>query len=341
MVEAICPRAGLLRLVAVVVTHDRRAQLQATLARLLANPATVLAAVVVVDNASADGTAEFLAAIRDSRLDVLRLPANTGGAGGFAAGMRRACEAHAPDWVVVMDDDARPVPGALAAFHAASKPEAGLAAAVRFPGGAICEMNRPSLNPFWHWRVFLRTALGGGRDGYHIPPGAYEASERVPVDLTSFVGLFLPVSVVREVGYPDASLFLYGDDVIYALRLRRAGVPILFDPAIRFEHDCGTYADDRTRVLTALWKVYYIYRNVLIMYREAAGPLFWPLLLILFPKWVWKARAYGAGRHIFLRLMMRGVGDALWRRQGLPHGAVLALAAARAQATPARAVGAP
>ncbi|WP_260008656.1 hypothetical protein [Leisingera sp. M527] len=47
--------------------------------------------------------------------------------------------------------------------------------------------------------------------------------------------------MVEAAGYPDPGLFLYGDDVIYTLGLRRRGETILFDPELRFEHDCSTF----------------------------------------------------------------------------------------------------
>ena len=159
-----------LRLVAVVVTYNRLDKLKATVARLLESPAHELAALVVVDNASSDGTGAWLAGLQEPRLDVLRSAQNLGGAGGFESGMRRAMEAHAPDWLVVMDDDGRPESGGLAAFHALPTHRApaqawdGVAAAVYFPQGGICEMNRPSRNPFWHRREFLRTLFGGAAE---------------------------------------------------------------------------------------------------------------------------------------------------------------------------------
>jgi len=315
------------RLVAVVVTHNRLDKLKATLARLLESPEAELAAVVVADNASSDGTGDWLAAQKDPRLDVCTSAENRGGAGGFEMGMRRAVEAHDPDWLVVMDDDARPAPGALAAFHARPRPrDTALAAAVYFPDGRICEMNRPSVNPFWSPTVFRRTLLKA-RNGYHIPYSDYEAAAPRPIDLTSFVGLFLPQRMVAAAGYPDPGLFLYGDDVIYTLGLRRRGETILFDPALRFEHDCSTFQNDQQRVFSPLWKVYYAYRNGLMMYRAAAGGLlFWPLLLLVAVKWRLTARRYGAQQAAYLRLWRHALRDGVRRDTNRSHAGVMALA---------------
>lgn len=315
-------------LVAVVVTYNRLDKLKAVIGRLLDSTGEELQAAVVIDNASTDGTGAWLAAQDDPRLLVVSSAENMGGAGGFEAGMRLAVERFDPDWMVVMDDDARPAPGALAAFHAHPRPDdTAFAAAVYFPDGRICEMNRPSENPFWHPRIFLRT-LRRGRDGYHIPYSDYDAPGPRPIDLTSFVGLFLSRRIVRETGFPEGRLFLYGDDVIYTLRLRRKGLKIQFDPRLRFEHDCSTFADDRRRVFRPLWKVYYTYRNGLIMYRTAAGLLFWPLLLLLAVKWRLAAGRYGADRATYLRLTRRAVADAVLGRVRPSHAEVLALAGA-------------
>ncbi|WP_392341740.1 glycosyltransferase [Phaeobacter sp. BS52] len=59
--QANMQQAGAGRLVAVVVTYNRLAKLKVTLARLLDSPAQELASLVVVDNASNDGTGDWLA----------------------------------------------------------------------------------------------------------------------------------------------------------------------------------------------------------------------------------------------------------------------------------------
>lgn len=312
------------RLVAVVVTYNRLHQLRTTVARLLEAAPEHLAAVVVVDNASTDGTQAWLATQTDARLDVQRLDHNGGGAGGFAAGMARAMDAHAPDWLVLMDDDGRPAPGALAAFHATDTGDNdGLAAAVYFPDGRICEMNRPSRNPFWDLAAFVKTSARG-RDGFHIPPSVYDGTAAIPIDVTSFVGFFISARGVARAGLPDPGLFLYGDDGLYTLGLRRAGGQMAFLPGVRFDHDCQTFGAAQRGRFVPLWKVYYYHRNLLMLYRMAAGWLFWPALLIVLPKWLLKARVHPQDeRRSFRRLMGRAIADGLLRRTGVAHATVL------------------
>ena len=303
-----------MRLAALVVSYNRAAQLAATLARLLAAPPAHLARLMVVDNASTDGTAALLAAETDPRLRVLRLGANRGGAGGFEAGMRALAEESQAggdfDWLVLMDDDARPSPGALAAFAGAERggAEAWLAAAYH-PDGRICEMNRPWTNPFWHPKTLVQTLISG-RDGFHLPDAAYAAPTPLSVDGGAFVGLFLSARALDLAGLPDGRLFLYGEDVLYTLALSAAGGRIRFDPGLVWEHDCASRTAEGA--IHPLWRTYYFHRNQVLVYRRAAGPvLFWPVLALKYLAWRRGARHYGAERAAFLALLRQAVADAL------------------------------
>ena len=91
------------RIVAVVVTYNRLALLTGLIERLRQVPECD--EILVVDNASTDGTGEWLAA----QSDVVghTLPTNTGGAGGFHEGLRLAMERGA-DLAWLMDDDGKP-----------------------------------------------------------------------------------------------------------------------------------------------------------------------------------------------------------------------------------------
>lgn len=321
------PARPALSLAALVVTHDRLDQLRLTLARLLAEP---LDHVVVVDNASSDGTVNYLASLSDPRLRVIHAPGNLGGAGGFELGLGMISREIDPDWCVLMDDDARPAPGTLARFRAEASGLSGheaLAAGVFYPDGSICEMNRPSLNPFWHLGALLRTALGGGRGGFHLKDTDYHRNQALPIDACSFVGFFVSRGAIRRAGLPDGKLFLYGDDVIYTLRLSRAGGRIGFAPWLRFEHDCSTLNRGTRYIHSPLWKAYYNYRNGLLAYRIAAGPLlFWPVLLVVLPKWALRSPLYGRDRARYLRILALAITDALRGNLNRGHAEVKAAA---------------
>lgn len=314
--------------VAIVVTFNRLQQLQKTLARLLAEPIDQL---LVIENGSTDGTRPWLASLRDPRLTVIEMAHNGGGALGFETGMREARTRFDPDWLVLMDDDARPAPGAFARFRQGlasgrwSGAEA-LAAAVRFPDGGICEMNRPWVNPFASLGVFFRVLAGGGRAAFHIPDSAYDAAAPRPLDGTSFVGFFISRAGVIRAGYPDGRLFIYGDDVLYTLGLTQAGGQLLFAPDLAFEHECGTQLAGA--VPRPFWKIYYNYRNRWLIYRRAAGRLIFPLLMsVMLPKWLATGHSLPpAERRICRRLVRMAISDA-WRGDFTrSHAEILAIA---------------
>src|ERR1051326_214995 len=102
-----------MKVIAMVVTYNRRDLLLESLAAVLAQTRAP-GKVIVVDNASEDGTA---AAVRDQfpAVYLAELRRNSGGAGGFAAGMTLAL-ADGADLIWLMDDDTVPEPGALAAL---------------------------------------------------------------------------------------------------------------------------------------------------------------------------------------------------------------------------------
>ena len=237
--------------------------------------------------------------------------------------MRLAVQRYDPDWVVVMDDDARPEPGALAAFHGRDRSRAeAWAAAVYHPDGRICDMNRPSINPFWHREVLWRTLMGRGRDGFHLGRADYDGTELREIDGTSFVGFFISRKGIARAGFPDGRLFLYGDDVLYTLGLSHAGGRILFDPGLRFEHDFSTMSDADKR-FRPLWKSYYHYRNLLMVYRLCSGWLFVLVGPAAALKWLSKVRHHGGERRAFLGYVLRALRDGVLGRTGVSHDRVV------------------
>ena len=299
-----------MNLTAVIVTHNRCQKLQHTLAATLAQP---FSAIIVVDNASTDGTRAWLAGQHDPRLHLILSEQNSGGAGGFAQGMIAALN-YDPDWLVCYDDDAYPAPDALQQFTALDLGNTdSAAAAVYYPDGRLCEMNRPSYNPFWHPRKLLRTALGvftgRARGAFHVTDSTYQGAEVLPIDSSSFVGFFVRADWVRRLPLPEPGLFIYGDDVLYTLNLTKHGARHRFLPTVRFIHDCSTFQTAR-RGYHPLWKAYFTYRNGLLIYRMAAGVWFYPVALLKALLWLAAVRHY-RNKRLYLRLWWQAVRDGI------------------------------
>jgi GT2 family glycosyltransferase len=197
--------------VAVVVTWNRRDLLGEALAALRSQ-SHPLAALVVVDNASTDGTHDVLAA--ESGLDVVSLEQNTGGAGGFAVGIERAL-AHGPDLVWLLDDDTIPTSdaarGLVRTWQEYDDPErpgqrpAVLASKVVWTDGRDHPMNTPRRKP------------GASRGEI----ASAEAVGALPVRSASFVSIMCDAVVIRDRGLPLADYFLWNDDFEYSTRLIR------------------------------------------------------------------------------------------------------------------------
>jgi GT2 family glycosyltransferase len=235
---------------AVVVTFNRLEKLKTVVASIEAQTLPV-ASLIIVDNASTDGTGEYLAGLESSvPLRVISLPTNTGGAGGFSTGMREGYASGA-DHVWIMDDDCYPEPGALSALVrgfdesvAELGPDVPFACSVvRFTDGNICEMNNPV--PTWDWGRLL-----------------VKGQQNVMVTACSFVSVLVPRWAIAEYGLPYADYFIWFDDREYTLRLTRRcpGVQVLDSIVV---HDMGdnrgvnfAMVDDKS-----VWKFEYGVRN--------------------------------------------------------------------------------
>jgi rhamnopyranosyl-N-acetylglucosaminyl-diphospho-decaprenol beta-1,3/1,4-galactofuranosyltransferase len=203
------PITAPIRFVAVVVAFNREDLLQECLDALAAQTVP-LAGVVVVDNASTDGSLA-LATSHPLGADVLHLTRNTGGAGGFAVGLARALDGHRPDWIWILDDDTIPRPTALAELDAViradtGRPELGLVASrVVWTTGEDHPMNTPRRKPFLGKRERAAAASLGV----------------LPVRSASFVSSLVRADAVRESGLPLADYFLWNDDFEFTAKLLR------------------------------------------------------------------------------------------------------------------------
>jgi GT2 family glycosyltransferase len=200
------------RVVAVVVTYNRKHLLVRCL-DAIARQTHPVDEVVLVDNASSDGTEEHLAAAGVGErlaLRYVRLERNGGGAEGFHHGVRHALERDS-DWLWLMDDDCLPAGDALerllASPRAAEAETAVLAPVVRDPGGRILPINRGHVRR----RLFLAPLVAASSEEY--------ARAEVQIGFCSFVGPLVRTAAARRIGLPMREMFIRFEDVEYLQRL--------------------------------------------------------------------------------------------------------------------------
>lgn len=208
--------------------------------------------IVVVDNASSEEHENEIKKLSEKYLtmNIVRLKDNLGGAGGFQKGMEYVLATYPDcDWIWLMDDDAFPTGSCLEnLLKYSSLEKAGCLTPL------IYGVDRQKYQLYHHKLVsrYLDKDIPVVKDTEDI-------NEFVSIDANAFVGPLLRMSVVKEVGIPDGSLFIYGDDIEYIYRISRVSKVYLVKSAIINHRDVVSSKAEVNP--NGLWKEYYKYRN--------------------------------------------------------------------------------
>src|ERR1019366_3306358 len=187
------------RVCVVVVTFNRKHLLQTCLRSLFLQTHPV-DEILVVNNASTDGTPEMLAQTFP-QVRVLNLSRNTGGAGGFHAGIEWAHKAGF-EWIWVMDDDIQIYPDTLEVMLRYKEISDFIHVRKTGPEGLQVWEGMWDLSSVSAFRFREDLSFKHGREWTSVTYGNFE-------------GALIRRKVVEKIGYPDPRFFMVGDDTIY------------------------------------------------------------------------------------------------------------------------------
>ena len=237
---------------AIVVTYNRKELLLGCIEHLSALK-NAKADILIIDNASTDGTREALGSLIDSQAIIYcNTGANLGGAGGFQYGMKEALR-RGYKYLWLMDDDVYPEPESLEALLSADRELKGqygfLSGIARWTDGSPCKMN------------IQKTGLKKTIEDYTSPT--------VPVIMATFVSFFVKAETVMEVGLPIKEFFIWADDFEYSRRISLKYPCYVVNGSIvvhnmKSNNKVGIEHEHADR----LWRYKYLYRNEVYIYRR-------------------------------------------------------------------------
>ena len=217
----------------VVLTWNRRVDTLECL-RSLARITEPEVRVILVDNGSSDGTVE---AVREEfpGIELIETGENLGYTGGNNMGIRRALDLGA-DYVLILNNDTVVAPGFVRELLAvASKSDR-----IGFVSPKIYFMDPP--DRIWFSGARYYTWCGYGRMvGYREKDR--EQYDRVrEIDRPCGCAMLVSRAVCREAGLLDPGIFLYVDEVEWALRARRLGFRSYIAPGAKVWHKVSSSA---------------------------------------------------------------------------------------------------
>jgi GT2 family glycosyltransferase len=260
------------RLSIVIVSFNTRDDLARCLTSLHAHPPAATHEVIVVDNASSDGSPDVAAGFEGVR--VIREPANRGFAAANNVGIRASTGLN----LLLLNSDTVVPPGALDRLleRLDREPDVAVVGPRLVDGQGRAELSfGPMLTPFIEWRrrrLMRRLAAGDAAAVAEVE--TLTRREQRP-DWVTGACLVVRRADAEAVGLLDERFFMYTEDVDFCASIRALGRQVLFAPEVEVVHLRGRSA---ATAASATRKAYE--RSHLAFYRKH-HPVYVPLLLLL------------------------------------------------------------
>ncbi len=250
---------------AVVPTYNRKKDVAACVDALL-RQTRPLDEIILVDNASTDGTGELMARRFGGRVNCVRLPENRGGAGGFHEGMKLAYQ-RGHDWIWCLDSDAVPLADTLQKLCEADYPN-GIPVVAK-----TCPAHEPTTGEEYPNGALLDLKL---RRTVPLDPKSWQG-KILPVDLAHFCCLLVRSDAAYKAEFGEPGIFIWFDDLIFSLAIRKLG-RILHVGTTSLIHPSDTARlrpierHGRLRPsVEVYWKQYYLFRNSFLFRSRCFG----------------------------------------------------------------------
>lgn len=294
----------------VILNYNTRRPLRACLRSLRDEGSTSLSGgpvqteVIVVDNASTDGSAEMTAK-EFPWVNLIRSTRN----GGYAHGNNQALRNARGAAILLLNPDTLMPPGGVAGLldRLREHPEAGIVGPrLLRPNGSMhlaCRRSFPTpAIAFYRFsglaRLFPHSPRLGRYNMTFVDPD-------LPIEVDSVCGACMLVrrEVLERVGLLDERFFLYGEDLDWCMRTRQAGWTVRYEPGVVVQHQHGAASRKR-----ALRTTFHFFRAMDLFYRKHYVRRYHPLVTGVVRTGIYGALAVALFRTAFTHPAQRRVG---------------------------------
>ncbi len=209
--------------------------------------------IIVVDNASQDGSVDMVVEEFGGQVILLQNKENLGGSGGFSRGMHYCLENHYT-YIALLDNDTKIMPETIDNLyrHLEKSPETGVV------GAKILQMDHPEvlqeMGAYIDWKDFtIFTPDKGKKNNTSLP-------DLVECDYVPACCCMTRSEIVGKIGGFDTQYFIYWDDMDWCIRVKKQGYKINVIGNAVVYHKMGAQNDDNT------FKNYYFTRNRILFF---------------------------------------------------------------------------
>lgn len=193
--------------------------------------------IIVVDNASADGTVQLVKE-QYPLVELIALPANIG----FAAGCNKgAVQAQAP-WLLLLNPDTTVPPNTLINWLRWVQQQVKLGAS----GSKLLNADNSLQPSVRRWPLFVNIVVLLLKI-HRLWPGLlsrylakdFDYSQKAVVDQVMGAAILTPTVIYRRLGGLDEKFYLWFEEVDYCLRLKQVGLDVWYNPQVSINHRGG------------------------------------------------------------------------------------------------------
>ena len=258
----------------IIVNWNTRDLLRRCLTSVFLSEGDFSYSVIVVDNASGDGSA-LMVEREFPQVDLIANAENVGYPRANNIGLRhlgfrgpKDVDASAPRYALLLNPDTEVPHRALLRMiqFMDSRPDIGVAGPkLVLTDGSLdkaCRRGFPTpLVSFYHYSGLTRLFPRNQRFGRYNMTFADEDQE---LEVDSVVGAYMQVrrAAIERAGLLDESFFMYGEDLDWAFRLKQAGYKVWYYPAVTVRHVKRAASSQSPKAQFEFW------RAMLIFYRK-------------------------------------------------------------------------